>query len=551
MFTQQRFAQKIKWVLAAGSLIALATPPRAVAEDGPSNILIILCDDLNDSIEGMGGHPQAKTPNIDRLTRKGVRFVNAQANVPICGPSRASMWSGLAPQTTGYYGYNQQANHWRKNPVLKDAVTLFEHAVANGYRIQATGKIHHNGHEDWSIFKNADGTSGFAVSPSWGPFPWDGRADKKTWGVIHPDLPESWYETDVNWDNSFGPLRDISNEFGGKGSWIMAGGKPFRYGSDDDRDPMPDELCAEEAVRVLQEPQNKPFLLAVGINRPHSPMYAPRKYFDRFPLATLKLSPAIKAGDLDDCSKSLAQQHDIGTQSHGYNKYNLIQQGGGDELLLQWTQAYLACVAYVDDQVGTILSALEQSDHADNTLVIFTSDHGYHMGEKEQNFKNSVWEESMRVPFVVAGPGVARGAECTQPVSLVDIYPTCVDYGKWTTEPNAGSNGKPLDGHSIRSLLENPNANQWEGESFVLSAIASNKKLEVNEPGKPKDQHWSLRTARYRYILCRNGEEELYDHQTDPNEWKNLAKSPEHAPIRSQLNTALLQALDRNGKVKP
>jgi arylsulfatase A-like enzyme len=513
------------------------------AVSGRPNILIILCDDLNDSLEGMGGHPQAKTPHIDRLAKQGVRFVNAQANVPICGPSRASMWSGLDPRTTGYYGYKQQANHWRENPVLKDAVTLFEHAVANGYEIRATGKIHHNGHEDWSIFNNADGSYGFAVKPSWGPYPWDGRKNKKTWGVIHPDLPESWYEKDMHWDNSFGPIRDISDEFGGKGSWIMAGGKPYRYVSDADRDTMPHERCAMEAARVLQEAHAKPFVLAVGINRPHTPMYVPQEYFDRYPLESLQLSPAIRTGDLDDCSECLAKHHDIGTQGHGFQKYNKIMQGG-DELQLRWTQAYLACVSYVDDQVGTILSALEESRYADNTLVIFTSDHGYHMGEKEQNFKNSVWEESMRVPFVVIGPGVARGTECTQPVSLVDLYPTCVDYGRWNPAPNAAGNGRPLDGHSLRSLLENPDANQWAGKAFALCAIASNKKLEPNEPGQPEDQHWSLRTDRYRYILCRNGEEELYDHQADPHEWKNLADSPEHAEIRARLNRELLKELN-------
>jgi arylsulfatase A-like enzyme len=531
------------WVLAVGGMVALSAAPGSSAQGGLPNILVIVCDDLNDAVEGMGGHPQAKTPNIDRLMSQGVRFVNAQTDAPICGPSRAALWSGLAPKTTGYYGYSQQDNDWRENPVLKDAVTLFEHAVANGYSIWATGKIHHNSHEDWSIFSYADGMSGFRVKPCFGPYPWDGRADKTRFGVIHPDLPESWYEEDLHWDNSFGPMRDISQEFGGNGSWIMGGGEPYRYVSDDDRDLMPDELSAQYAAQVLQQPHDKPFLLAVGLNRPHTPMYAPQKYFDLFPLDTLQLSPGIKEGDTDGLSKSLVEDYDISTGSHGFAKYERVREAGDDELLLRWTQAYLACVAFVDDQVGTILSALEESDHADNTLVIFTSDHGYHMGEKQQLFKNSVWDESMRVPFVVAGPGVASDAECRQPISLIDIYPTLVDYGQWDPSPNAGGNGRRLDGHSLRPLLENPEAGAWEGAFFALGSVASSKKLAVNEPGQRGDQHWSLRTERYRYILTRHGEEELYDHLADPHGWHNLVHNPEHEPTRARLNAALLEAL--------
>jgi hypothetical protein len=240
-------------VLLTLPLIGLGLPLEAgVVADRP-NMLLIICDDLNDSVGGMGGHPQAKTPNIDRLMARGVRFVNAQANAPLCGPSRASLWSGLAPQTTGYYGYDQQKNHWRKNPVLKDSVTLFELAAARGYLIQATGKIHHNGHEDWSIFKNADGTEGFGVQPSFGPYPWDGSQNKKQWGCLHPDLPKCWHDENVSWDSGFGPIRDISKEFGGKGSWILNRGKPYRYVSADDRDLMPDEQSAEYAVGVLKK----------------------------------------------------------------------------------------------------------------------------------------------------------------------------------------------------------------------------------------------------------------------------------------------------------
>ena len=249
------------------------------------------------------------------------------------------------------------------------------------------------------------------------------------------------------------------------------------------------------------------------------------------------------AGDVDDCARCLVEQHDLGTQGYGFKKYRQVHEAGGLDLLRRWTQAYLACVSFVDDQIGTVLTALENSPYAENTLVVLTSDHGYHMGEKEQLFKNSVWEESMRTPLVVAGPGVARGRQCDRPVSLIDIYPTCADYGQWTMSPNVGTNGKPLDGHSLRSLLEKPDENKWAGEDFALSVVASNRKLEVNEPGKPAEQHWSLRTVRYRYILCRNGEEELYDHQADPHEWRNVSADPEHAEEKRKLKQKLMKAL--------
>lgn len=495
------------------------------------NIVFIVCDDLNDSIAGMGGHPQAKTPNIDRLMARGVKFTNHQANCPLCGPSRASLWSGLAPNTTGYYGYNQQKNHWRSNPILKDATTLFEHAVDGGRKVYATGKIHHNGHEDKSIFKNADGSNGFSVPPSFGPFPWDGDKKHKMWGRVHPSLPESWQtpEKRGEWDCGFGRLEDISDAFGGKGKWMMNNGRPFHYRSDEDRSSMNDEECAKYAMEVLAEKQELPFLLAVGFSRPHSPLYVPGKYFDMFPLEDVKLAP-LKENSLEGLSKSLVKDHDLGTRGYGFYKYRKVMGSGGEELLRRWTQAYLACVAFVDEQIGKVLDALEKSSHADNTMVILTSDNGYHMGEKEQLFKNSVWEESTRVPLVVAGPGVARGAVCGHPVSLVDLYPTCCDYMKLSSDPHKAI-GKTLDGHSLRPLLEDPSSDNWGGPDYALSMLASSKTLDVDEPGKVQDQHVSIRTQRYRYILCRNGEDELYDHDNDPHEWHNLSGRPEHAEL--------------------
>lgn len=491
------------------------------AAAGKPNIVVIVCDDLNDTIAGMGGHPQARTPNIDRLAKRGVRFTNAASNCPLCGPSRASMWSGLYPHTTGYYGYKQQINHWRENPSLAEVKTLFEHFATNGYRNFATGKIHHNGHEDLTIFENPDGFPGFGSLPNFGPIPNDGKPENLKLGVLPPWWPEE-YRREGGWGDGFGAIRDLK-PCGDEYAWTMFySGQPWQFRNGDDRDPMPDEVHAAEVVEFLGKQHDVPFLLAVGFSRPHSPWYAPQEYFDLFPLESIELAPILE-NDAADCSRILTEQHDI-AQPWGWKKYKTIMENGGEKRLREWTQAYLACVAFVDDQVGKILRALEQGSYAENTLVVFTSDHGYHMGEKDYIFKYSPWEESVRIPLVVAGPGVAENRECTLPVSLIDLYPTLIDYADMAAPHK-------LDGFSLRPLLEDPAAGKWNGPEFSIAASASAVEVGQNVPAKATDQHFSLRTERWRYIRCRNGEEELYDHQSDPHEWTNQADNPEFGPV--------------------
>jgi arylsulfatase A-like enzyme len=371
------------------------------AETSQPNILFIVCDDLNDTVEGMGGHPQALTPNIDRLMQRGVRFLNAGANTPLCSPSRASLWSGLAPQTTGFYGYHQDKVAWRENPVMKDTVTLFEHASHNGYRIFATGKLHHNGEEDWSVFRNSDGTDGFRLKTDWGPYVWDGvshRADNDR-GLVHPSLPEEWQQGDGRFDfpSSFGPITDISDSYNGMARWVYEDRMPFDVRSAYDMDPLPDERYADFAADILRSRQDQPFFLAIGFCRPHVPLHVPQKYFDMFPIEEVQLSPGIGGdpAEVPDCFKI----------APGIKRYRKMVDAGGIELFRRWTQAYLASVAFVDEQIGTVLDALESGPHLSNTVVILTSDNGYHMGEKDINSKNSVWEPSMRVPLVIAAPG--------------------------------------------------------------------------------------------------------------------------------------------------
>jgi arylsulfatase A-like enzyme len=458
--------------------------------------------------------------------------MNAASNVPLCGPSRASMWSGLLPTTTGYYGYSQQVNHWQQNPVLSESSSLFEVFTENGYRNFATGKIHHNGHEVLKIFENPDGYPGYGTKPNFGPIPNDGKPANKKHGVLPPWMPGG-VRANGSWGDGFGPIQDLK-QYGDEYGWtLFHSGEQWEYREGHNRDLMPDELCAQDAVRFLKEKHAKPFILTVGFSRPHSPWYAPQEFFDRFPLESLALTPLLR-GDADDVSKILSVEQDI-AQPWGWSKYKKIVNNGGDQQLLKWTQAYLACVAFVDHLVGKVLDVLESSEYAENTVVIFTGDHGYHMGEKDYLFKYSPWEESVRVPLILAGPDIAKGAISRTPVSLVDLYPTCIDFAVMQAPHN-------LDGHSLRGLLKDPQTGTWDGPDFSLSACASKVKVEKNEPANAVDQHFSIRTERYRYIHCRNGEEELYDHLQDPNEWKNQANNPEYQSVIRSMRTRLRSA---------
>jgi len=519
-------------LLTVAPLLAL---PVLGSDAAKPNIVIIVCDDLNDSVAGMGGHPQALTPNIDRVTQRGVRFTNAASNSPICGPSRASMWSGLHPVTTGVYGGDQQKNAWYKNPVIARSTTVFELFARQGYRNFATGKIHHNGHEKLSIFENPDGSPGFGSHPNFGPLPNDGKPANKRNGVLPPWWP-AVHRNQGGWGDGFGPIQDLK-QYGDEFGWtLFYSGQPWEFRDGHNRDPMPDEVHATEAVDFLEQNHDKPFLLTVGFSRPHSPWYAPKEYFDLFPLESVELAPILE-GDTEDCARILIEDEDL-SQPWGWKKFRKIQRDGGEEQLRKWTQAYLACVAFVDEQIGRILDAIEKREDAGNTIIIITSDHGYHMGEKDYLFKFSPWEESVRVPLIVAAPDGAMGQVCSTPVALMDIYPTCVDYAE--LEP-----AHKLDGFSFRGLVDNPATGRWDGPPVTVAASASKVPVVTDQPASPKDQHFSLRSERFRYIRCRNGEEELYDHDADPHEWNNLVSNPEYQPALMEMRSEFKSFLER------
>jgi arylsulfatase A-like enzyme len=479
------------------------------------NVLFIICDDLNDAVEGLGGHPQTKTPNITRIMSRGVTFLNNHCNAPVCAPSRDSLWSGLYPHTTGQYGFD----HWKNNAVLRDTVMMQEHFRNHGYEVLGTGKLFHNSQEDPTLYDR------FGHAANFGPWPWDGRLPE-----THKEHPDMSYLIDTNpeirthWEQTFGPLSNVPNwapdpeeRVPGYTGWRLYNA-PFCYIDDEQRDLMPDERSARWAASRLTERHTSPFFLAVGFNRPHTPLYAPQAYFDRFPLSEIELPP-YKPDDLDDAPPIVRELFD-----YAFARFELVREAGGVELWKRWIQAYLACVNFVDDQVGLVLDALEASDAADDTIIVFTGDNGYHMGEKNALFKGTLWEESTRVPLIISAPGVGpTGATCNSAVSLVHLYPTLIDLCGLPADPNAGGHGLPLDGTSLRPLLQDPQAGAWDGPPVALSAYQTKASVIARHGPEIGEGQFTVRGDRWRYTRYGEGSEELFDHQDDPHEWENRA----------------------------
>jgi arylsulfatase A-like enzyme len=541
--------KSIKLIYTASTLVLMNSCVSVEGNEEPLNVVFIITDDQNNWLEASGfdRYSQVKTPNMNRLMEMGVTFTNAHSNNPVCGPSRTSLLSGLYPHTTGYFGYAQQQNHWREFEKLSAAVTIMEHFSNNGYNVYGTGKIFHNGHEDWDVWKSDDTLPSFGYEPSFGPFAWDGSYERGYYdhamGLPHPKVLDN-PDQRMHWGGSFGSLADIpayppNSETGAPGynGWILYT-KPFFYKDDNNRDLMPDELNARYARKVLSQDHEKPFFLAVGMNRPHTPFHAPQKYFDMYPLDEIVL-PKIIGNDLDDAASALYQ--DCQTSScNGFNSFSKIKNHSDPDRWKKIVQAYLAGVTFVDDALGEVIDALEESNHANNTVIIFISDHGYHLGEKSYKGKRTLWEESSNVPLVIAVPGNKnKGKQVTHPVSHIDIYPTLIDLVGLPKNPNSSGNGIPLDGFSLGPFLENPDQINWEGPDFALISVASGEPIPVNQPGDPKKQFYSMRTENYRYTWCPNGEEELFCHKDDPFEWNNLVGEETHKEVLKEFRGKL------------
>ena len=493
------------------------------------NIVLIMTDDLNDYNEVLKGHPQAITPNIKKLSDSGTSFMKAYTNNPICGPSRSSFLSGIYPHNS----LNFWQKPWYNNDVLANTKTIVEKFKENGYYVVGSGKIlHHNKKELWSEFEH---------EADYGPVAYKGLRKKGKRGIAHPDVAKPFSEIGQI-DGSFGPFKNISNleEDGEKITWAYGGSrgyKEFKYISEDDRDLTPDEINAQWAEDKINElaksDKDTPFFLAVGFVRPHTPLIAPQKYFDMYPLDEIQLANILEKDKQDTFFHDEDQFETKERRTRSIESYqNLIKSySTREEGLKRFTQAYLACVTAVDDNIGQVVNAIDNSKFKDNTIIVFVSDHGWTLGEKDHIYKNSPWEESTRVPLTIRAPGLTEpNSKVNHPVSLIDVYPTLLELAGLDNNTIKNDKGKSLDGFSLKPFLENPNTKKWEGPDGALSVVYSS---DLNE-NRPSNHHYSLRTKDWRYIIYDSGKEELYHNAIDPKEWNNLVYEKTH-PKRDEM----------------
>ncbi|KAA5539178.1 sulfatase-like hydrolase/transferase [Roseiconus nitratireducens] len=445
-----------------------AATERPSESDRP-NVLFIAMDDLNDWIGSLGGHPQTITPHLDRLADSSVLFTNAHCAAPACNPSRTAIFTGRSPNRSGLYDNRQQMRE-----VLPDADIIPKVFSGHGYYSAGSGKMLHY----------------FIDAPSWDEYFPKAETENPFPRTANPDAAERplslprggpWQYVETDW----GPLDQTDAEYGG------------------------DYLVTEWISKQLGKEHDQPFFLACGIYRPHEPWFVPKQYFEPFPLESIQLPPGYQADDLEDLPAE--------GKSRGPNRYfeHIRNQG-------QWKngiQGYLASIHYADAMLGRVLDALAASPHADNTIVVLWSDHGWHLGEKQHWQKYTGWRLCTRIPLMIRVPSGAQGlpqgttpARCNQPVNLVSLFPTLLDLCGLPAESTH-------DGPSLVPLLKNPDGD-WPHVSVTC----------LHDPGS-----YGLSAKRWRLVHYANGDEELYDIDADPYEWNNLAGDPEHQSILDSL----------------
>jgi arylsulfatase A-like enzyme len=427
------------------------------ATDQP-NVIYIISDDLNNWIGCLNVHPQALTPNIDKLAKKGVLFAQAHCQSSLCNPSRVSMLTGLRPSTTGIYGL--EPSH-EKVPQFSSIITLPKAFKNKGYYNLLSGKFYHS--NSYSAIKKefdiiATVNSGIAKPKKLIAQLGATQITAMDWGLL--DQPDSEF-------------RDAKN--------------------------------TDALLKALDaRPKNQPFFAALGFKLPHVPIYFPRSALDSFPIESIQL-PSILPTDRDDLPKFA----DYLTWNLPEPRLALVQENKEWEKLVQ---AYLAANFYMDSQVGKVVQYLEANQLSSNTLIVFTSDHGWHLGEKGITGKNTLWQESTHIPLIFSGATIDSTGTCQEPVELLDIFPTLLEICKLKVDHE-------LEGHSLVPQLINPNQTRdWP-------AITT----------RSKNNH-SIRTKDWRYIRYADGSEELYHHPTDPKEWHNLASQEKYLQKKCEFS---------------
>ncbi len=453
------------------------------------NVLFIAVDDLNTRI-ACYGDPVAKTPNLDRLAGRGIRFDRAYCQFPLCNPSRVSLMLGRYPTTTETIDFARPALLGR------DWVTLSEHFRASGYEVELRGKIYHYPElKPWSAGEEAVLKEQEIHRRN--------IADLTRWEPFRTQWPPTtkWVENLRTRANVFRPVPESER--------IDAEQNPTNYQW------TADVKNTREAVKLLEgfAKSDKPFFLGVGFYKPHVPLVVPQKYFDLFPAEKMPLPPDFAPTPTADDSVPRCALH--------YNLDLFYEERPTPERAKAAIAAYYACVTFTDEKLGEVLDALERLGLRDNTVIVLWGDHGWHLGEKGMWAKGTLFDVSARAPLIIVDPRKKTGGKaCPRTVEFVDIYPTLVELCGLDKPPG-------LEGASLVPLLNNPTA-AWKRPAYSLVAR----------------EEWlgrSVRTERWCYTEWDRGRYgvELYDLKNDPRESKNLAKDPAFAPTIAELKKLL------------
>lgn len=432
------------------------------------NVLFIAVDDLNTWLGCLNGYSNTKTPNMDKLASRGVLFSNAHCQAPLCGPSRASIMSGLRPSTSGIYGMIGDNKIRQENPVTKDIIFLPEYFKNNGYHTMGIGKLFHS-HAPKGVFDESGGrVKGFGPLPE-ERFVWDGfgTSDRENYG-----------RTSTDW-GAYPAVDSL----------------------------MPDHQSVDWIIERLNRNYHQPFFMGLGFLRPHVPLYVPQKWFDLHPIEGIEVAP-YQPNDLDDVPPVALQINDLPMMP---STDWAIESGEWKNII----QGYLACVSFVDHQIGRVMEALEQSEYADNTVIVLWSDHGYRLGEKGTFAKHALWEPATNAPLMFVAPDLPQGKVIDSPAEMLSIYPTLLDLCGLPAYPrNEGKSLLPVMLHETTSE-----------DAYAITTFGMN--------------NHTVKSDQFRYIQYEDGGEEFYDHQNDPNEWTNQASNPEYQEKKAQLKQQL------------
>lgn len=470
------------------SLIALTLTALSHGAGQP-NVIFFAVDDMNDWSEPLGS-TMAHTPNLDRLAKMGVTFTNAHTAGIYCAPSRSAIFTGRYAMTSGVY---TDEIYYYDHPEYRPLQVAFKEG---GYGVYGTGKLFHH-------------PAGAIDLRGWDEFQVRTQTQKETgwpmdsWEHGAP-LPDPYPHSKFN---------QVARKWTGR-PFMEVGPIPNDREAD-----MADSIRTQWVIDLINREHDQPFFVGLGLYAPHFPNYAPQRFFDLYPLESIK-RPPFKEDDLEDIPKIIRQNR----QNRKASIHDKLEELGEIEKMIQ---GYLASISYADHQLGRVLDALAESPHADNTVIVFWSDHGYAQGQKGQWGKHTLWERTSNIPFLWAGPGIARDQPSGYTASLIDIYPTFVEL--CGLGPDNG-----LDGESLVSVLQHPETSAertvWLPDDKPDSFAAIN-------------QDW-------RYIQYKDGSEELYNVREDVNEWYNLAEDPAYAEVKAKMKSQSPQTFAPPGTLK-